>query len=564
MRKVSNIEIKELESLYKNNKIDKLEEETKKLLQFEKDNIILLNILGVVYLKKKYYNKAEQIFQNILDQNSKNSNALKNLGETYRKMNKAGYAIKYYELYLKDNPNDEEMLNNFASCCLKSKKYEVAIDSYKKLTKTKPQHEQYLTSLAFALLESLNYEEGMEILEKQLDNNINNIRAYNAYLFHQNYNPKINLNKISKYTEKFNKSYKKKKLNIIDYSYQKNKKEINLGFISPDFRKHPVGYAIKNIIKYLKSYNFNLFGYYNFTVEDDLTKKFKKEFDHFSNIVDFNEEQIINKIRSDRINILIDLAGHTTNNNLSIFYYNPAPVQISWLGYLPTTGLAQIQYKIGDPYIFSEKSKKNLSEKLINLPRIWSDFTVEERDKMSTTYSDEKSNEIIFGCFVTLKKINDDVIKLWSKVLKKFSNSKIYFKAPELHDVSIKKKLEKRFNNYEINSERLILEESSDYDSYLKSYLKVDISLDPFPWNGVTTSFESIWMGAPIFCLKGDSPYSRCSFSINKNLKMDDWIANDEDDYLIKLEKILSNKKELLLLKKNLRNHAIKNNLFNS
>ena len=129
----------------------------------------------------------------------------------------------------------------------------------------------------------------------------------------------------------------------------------------------------------------------------------------------------------------------------------------------------------------------------------------------------------------------------------------------------IEENLIKKFLKHGIKSDRLILERSSDYKSYLESYLKVHISLDPFPWNGVTTSFESIWMGVPVFCLKGESAaYSRCSYSINKNLKMDDWIAIDENDYLVKLEKILSNKKELLVIKKNLRENAIKNNLFNS
>ena len=199
------------------------------------------------------------------------------------------------------------------------------------------------------------------------------------------------------------------------------------------------------------------------------------------------------------------------------------------------------------------------------MPNVWSDFVVTQNVDISQLSFDEKNNQIIFGCFVTLRKINDDVIKLWSKVLKKFPNTKIYFKAPELNNISIEKDLKNKFLNHDIKSDRLILEKSSDYKTYLESYSKVHISLDPFPWNGVTTSFESIWMGVPVFCLKGSSlPYSRCSYSINKNLKMNDWIANDENDYLAKLERILLNKKELLFIKKNLRERAIKNNLFNS
>ena len=565
MSKIRNTEFKKLEDLYKLNKLSELEQETKKLLQIENDNIILLNILGVVYLKKKFFKEAEPIFKKILNKNSKDKNALKNLGETYRKINKFTNAIKHYELYLSINPNDNEVINNLASCYLKNKRYEQAIYYYKDLTKKNPHDQEYLTNLGLALIESLNFQEGMQILEQLLDKNINNKRALSGYLFNQNYSPQINFDKINNYIKKFNDTSKKNNLNTINFCYKKKPEKINVGFVSPDFRSHPVGYAFTNVIEHLKSYNFKLFGYYSFSLVDELTNKFKKDFDYFYNVTDLNDEQIINKIRSDGIHILIDLAGYTSNNRLSIFLSNPAPIQISMLGYLATTGIKTIKYKIGDSHIYPENTEKNFSEKILRLPNIWSDFVVSQNIDISKLSFDKDYDEIIFGCFVTLKKINDNVIKLWSKVLKKFPNTKIYFKAPELNNVLIEKNLKKKFFNYGIKSDRLILEKSSDYKTYLESYSKVHISLDPFPWNGVTTSFESIWMGAPVFCLKGgDLPYSRCSYSINKNLKMNDWIANDENDYLLKLENILSNKKELLLIKKNLRERAIKNNLFNS
>ena len=565
MKKISNIETKKLEDLYKLNKLDELEIETKKLLEIENNNIILLNILGVVYLKKNIFNKAELIFKKVLNQNFNDANALKNLGETYRKINKISHAIKYYELYLKINSNDNEIINNIALCYLKNKKFKLAINYFRELSKNNPQNQGYSTNLAVALIESLNFKEAMKILEDLLDKNINNGDALGRYLFNQNYNSQINLEKVNSYIEKFYQSYKKENLNIVNFCFKKTPEKINIGFVSPDFRSHPVGYALTNVIKYLKTYNFNLFAYYNFNIEDNLTNKFKKNFDYFHNITHLNDEQTINKIRSDGIHILIDLVGYTFRNRLSIFSYNPAPIQISWLGYLSTTGLKEIKYKIGDPYIYPKTIEKNFSEKILRLPHIWSDFVVRTNINQKESFLYNTNDPIIFGCFATLRKINDNVIELWSKVLKKFPNTKIYFKAPELHDISIEESLKNKFSHYKIKSDRLILEKSSDYKTYLESYLKVHISLDPFPWNGVTTSFESIWMGVPVFCLKGDNlAYSRCSYSINKNLKMDDWIAKDENDYLIKLEKILSNKKELLKIKKNLRENAMKNNLFNS
>ena len=565
MKKIDNSEIKKLEVLYKSNKLDELESKIKKLLKIENNNIILLNILGVVYLKKNFFRESEEIFIKILKKNSKDQNALKNLGETYRRLKKFSNAIKYYELYLKINPSDSEVINNLALSYLKNKKYEEAINHYRNLIKINPNDQEYLTNLATTLIESLNFEEGMQLLEKLLDKNISNRRALSSYLFNQNYNPKSDTNKINNYITQFNQSLLKNKLNIVDFCFKKNPQKINVGFVSPDFRSHPVGYALTNVIKYLKSYNFNLFAYYNFTLNDDLTNKFKKDFDFFHDITNLNDEQTINKIRSDGIHILIDLAGYTFNNRLSIFFDNPAPIQISMLGYLSSTGIKEIKYKIGDPYIYPETLEKNFSEKILRLPNIWSNFSVKEYTDKSDLSPNEISDQIIFGCFVTLRKINDDVIKLWSEVLKKFTNTKIFFKSPELNNTLIEENLIKKFLKHGIKSDRLILERSSDYKSYLESYLKVHISLDPFPWNGVTTSFESIWMGVPVFCLKGNNlPYSRCTYSINKNLGMDDWIAKDKNDYFNKLEKILSDKNKLLLIKKNLRENAIKSDLFNS
>lgn len=564
MKKIDSIEVKKLEKLYKLNKLNELEKETLKLLKIDNENTILLNIIGVVYLKKNLFQKAEKIFINILEKNLKNVNALKNLAETYRKTNNFNLAIKYYELYLNINNNDPDAINNIASCFLKKKNYKVSIEYYRELIKIDPTNEEYLTNLAFALIQSLNINDGIEILEKVLDKNIKNNRAYSGYLQNQNFNYKINFNKINNYIKKFNQSYEKEKLNIINFNYEKNPKKLNIGFISPDFREHPVGYCIRNVIKQLKLNNFNLYGYYNHKIKDSLTNEFEKDFDNFENIFGHSNEQIINKIRKDGIHILIDLAGHSINNNLEIFYYKPAPIQMSWLGSMNTTGIKEIDYKIIDENIFLKSIEKNYTEKLLTLPNIWTDYVVNKGENIESTIHQKEEDPVIFGSFVALRKINNEVIKLWSEVLNKFPTTKMHFIARELEDINVEKDLRNKFLRYGIDFSRLIMEKSTDHITYLKSYSKIHISLDPFPFNAVTTSFESIWMGVPVFCLEGDTALSRCVYSINKNLSMNEWIAKDRSDYIIKLGKIIYDKKKLILTKKNLRKNALKNDLFNS
>ena len=564
MQTIDNKKLKKLEVLYKLNKLDELEKETNKLLKIDNENIVLLNIIGVVYLKKNLFQKSEKIFIKILEKNLKNPNALKNLAETYRKTNNFSLAIKYYEIYLNIKTKDVEAINNIASCFLKKKEYYISIGYYRELIKIDPTNEEYLTNLAFALIQSLNITDGIEILEKVLDKNIKNYRAYSGYLQNQNFNCGIDFNKINSYIKKFSKNYERKKLNIVNFNYEKNPRKVNIGFISPDFRKHPVGYCIKSVIKQLKLHNVNSYGYYNYKTKDNLTTELEKDFDNFEIIFGYSNEQIINKIRKDGIHILIDLAGHTISNNLEIFYYKPAPIQMSWLGSMNTTGVEEIDYKIIDENIFSQSIKKHYTEKLLILPNIWTDYVVSDGENIDATIHQTEEDPITFGSFVALRKINNEVIKLWSEVLRKFPTTKIHFIASELEDFNVEKNLRNQFLSYGIGANRLILEKSKDHVAYLKSYSKVHISLDPFPFNAVTTSFESIWMGVPVFCLEGDTALSRCVYSINKNLNMNEWIAKDKSDYIYKLDKIISNKRKLILTKKKLRKHALENNLFNS
>ena len=343
MKKISNTDTKKLENLYKLNKIDELEQETKKLLAIDKNNAILLNILGVAYLKKKIFNKAEEIFKKILNHDSQDANALKNLGKTYKEINKIGYAIKYYEKYLAIKSNDSEIKNNLALCYIKNKKSKLALDLLKELIKKDSENQEYLINYSVALFESLSFNEAITILEKLLDKNLKNSNILSKYLFNQNYNADINFDKVNNYINKFYQSYNKENFKINSFCFNKKPEKINLGFVSPDFRSHPLGYAMINVIKNLKVHNFNLFAYYNFNIEDNLTNEFKKNFNYFKNISKLNDAQTVNEIRSDGIHILIDLAGYTLRNRLSIFLYNPAPIQISWLGYLPTTGIKEIK-----------------------------------------------------------------------------------------------------------------------------------------------------------------------------------------------------------------------------
>ena len=176
-----------------------------------------------------------------------------------------------------------------------------------------------------------------------------------------------------------------------------------------------------------------------------------------------------------------------------------------------------------------------------------------------------KNKFITFGSFNNLNKMNNSVIKLWSTLLKKIPKSKLFLKYRNLLDNDFyKNSIINKFNNCGINQDQLILEGSSPRKDLLKTYNKIDISLDPFPYSGGTTNFESIWMGVPILVLKGKKFISKCGESINHNLGMSDWIAKNDEDFISKAVSICSDYKKLSDLRANLRHKALNSPLFDT
>ena len=277
-----------------------------------------------------------------------------------------------------------------------------------------------------------------------------------------------------------------------------------------------------------------------------------------------NDLELTNLIRTDKINLLIDLSGHSANNRLPIFINKPAPIQLTWTGYLDTTGLEEIDYIIADPFVAEEKQEKLFAEEVWRLPDIWNSFSKPNYNIDVATLPAFKNGFITFGSFNNLNKINNSVIELWSELLKKIPKSKLLLKYRHLNIDYYKKSIINKFHNNGINQDQLILEKSSPREDLLKAYNKVDISLDPFPYSGGTTNFESIWMGVPILVLKGKKFISKCGESINQNLQMVDWIAENKKDFISKAIDITSDYKKLSDLRVKLRKKALNSPLFDT
>ena len=348
----------------------------------------------------------------------------------------------------------------------------------------------------------------------------------------------------------------------IQLSNKKNEK-IKLGILSADLKAgHSITFFLKTILLH---YNRDEIEIYLISNQKDPTTISTEISNLVFKTIDINQLDDLsafNKIRELNIDIMIDVMGYTSRNRIALFKNRIAKKQVIWMGYCNTTGLKNMDYIITDPNLIYDNEKELYAEQILYLPEIWNthcgfDF---ERQEISPPFI--RNNYITFGSFNNPAKINENVITCWSKILKNIKNSKLIIKCPnDKHQLTrIKKSLK----------EKLILDtvifhtSFDDKKNHLNLYKKIDIALDTFPYNGVTTSFEAIWMGVPVITMAGYNFNSRCGESINKNLGLEQLIAKDENDYVQKAINFANDKEKYINLRKCVFTDAMKSPLFDT
>jgi predicted O-linked N-acetylglucosamine transferase (SPINDLY family) len=523
------------------------------------------NLLKLLYDLKKY---DEAILQSkkCLKINSKSTGTLLLLGNLYNKLNQDKKSEKYFHEILKINSADSNAYYSLANLYKKKVDYEKAIDNYKFAIKFNKNYFAAYNNLGALYQEIGKFDLAILNFKSVIKINPSFSGAYQNYLFCLNFSKYFDLNLYLRLAQEFKQSLPKIDLGKIRQfpKIKKTDKKIRIGFVSGDYGNHPVSNYLLNTINHISDEKFKLIAYSNSNRMDEITLEFKKIFNVWRKINHLNDTEVINLVKKDSVDILFDLSGHTAKNRLSIFINKPAPVQVTWLGYNASTGLKEIDYIIGDPYVVPLSDQKYFTEKIFQLPNTFQCISINDDIKIDQSRYQDKKN-VTFGSFNNLSKINDNVIDIWSEILKRVENSKLFLKAKQLDNLKIVENIRKKFQKNGISTEKIITEgRSKTREEMLKKYNQIDIALDPFPYSGITTSLEANWMGVPLLTKKGNNFYSRTGVSINKNLGMDDWIANNDKDYISKAISKASDLKKLFQIKKELRNKFLKSPLSNA
>ena len=348
---------------------------------------------------------------------------------------------------------------------------------------------------------------------------------------------------------------------IVPLSYKKNEK-IKVGFLSADINgSHSINYFLKTVLENYDKKNFEIILFTNRLKNEKTAERITNLASKTIDVGKLDNLRAFNTIRKFNLDIMIDIMGYTSRNRIEFYKNRLAKKQVIWMGYCNTSGLENMDYIITDPNLIYENEKNLYSEKVIYLPEIWNchcgfDF---ERKENPAPFINNKY--FTFGSFNSFNKINPDVVNVWSNILKRVSKSKLVLKTS--HRNHALKRLKNLFEKNNVLESIQFIGRQEDLKDHLITYNDIDIALDTFPYNGVTTSFEAIWMGVPVLTMAGYNFNSRCGESINKNLKMEQLIAKDEDDYVDKAVNLSNNHNEYISLRKSIFTDSTESPLFN-
>jgi protein O-GlcNAc transferase len=311
-------------------------------------------------------------------------------------------------------------------------------------------------------------------------------------------------------------------------------RRLRIGYVSADFREHSVGFFMESLLAHHDPKQFEVFGYADLAKPDATSGRFQKLFHQWRNTTDISDQALAEMIRADKIDILIDLAGHTAGNRLLVFARKPAPIQMTYLGYPATTGLSTMDYRLTDIHADPPGMTEGYySEKLIRLPRSFLAYRPPKDAPGVSAAPVLKNGFITFGSFNNLAKMQQKTVDLWVRILQANPGSRLLIKNNGLTDPETREEFLRRFTSAGIEPSRIDLRpKSPTIQEHLKTYAEMDIALDTFPYNGTTTTCEAMWMGVPVVTLAGKTHASRVGLSLLTNMNLPALITETEDDYV--------------------------------
>lgn len=519
--------------------------------------------LAVLLRELGRYADSEICCRNALKITPNYVDAYNNLGLALDSQGRFDEAVTVFEQALKFDLNNISVLSNFS----------VTLNTLGQLTRAETYLEKALTiapqfinahiNLCVNYLAQGRVQDAEEICIKTLQIQPDNLDAQSNLLFSMNYSSRYSsvacLDKARAYGAAV---VDKIDMPFTAWQHNSNPTRLRIGLVSGDLRQHVVAYFLENFLQHVDSSIIELIAYSTTHQEDVVTARLKPYFSGWKSLAGLSDQAAAQLIHDDGLHILLDLSGHGSGNRLPIFAWKPAPIQVSWLGYFATTGLAVMDYFIADAVGVPESNQYQFVEKIKYLPDTRLCFTAPDADVAVSELPALTNQFITFGSFQNMAKVSDDVLDLWAAMLLAVPNSKLRWQYKSFGDATVVEDLTQRLAKRDIESNRFDLLGAVTREAYLAAHQEVDVILDTFPFNGGTTTCEALWMGVPTLTLAGDSLIARQGASLLSAAGLADWVVESRDEFVARGVKYASDISWLAKLRAGLREQVLASPLF--
>jgi protein O-GlcNAc transferase len=455
-----------------------------------------------------------------------------NLGNVLSDQSKLDEAIAAYQQAIALEPNNADALANMGNALRLQGKLDETIAAYRRAIAADPNHKLVYTNFGNALKDQGKLDEALAAFDRAMELNpddsaVHSNRVYTLH-FHPDFGP---AELLPEHLEWDRRHALPLRWSIAPHDNDRSPdRRLRIGYVSPDFRIHPVGRFMLPIFPAHDHTQFDIIGYSDCTKHDDLTEELRAHSTAWHDTERLSHEELANLIRRDRIDILVDLTMHMDHNRLLVFARKPAPVQATYLAYCSTTGLATMDYRITDPYLDPPgMDDRFYVERSIHLPRSYWCYPPNLYAEPVQPPPALATGQVTFACMNNFCKVNNSVLSLWANLLLEVPNSRLILHANEgAHRDTVRN----HFQSAGVDPARIEFLSMMWTLEYFRTYHRIDIALDPFPYAGGTTTCDALWMGVPVITFPGQTAVSRAGVSILTNIGRPQWIARTPQQYV--------------------------------
>lgn len=534
--------------------------------KLQPENPDVLGNYGRALRRRGHYKEAVEAYRKATELAPNRPGLFSALGAALAEAGDAPAALEAHEKALALAPDRADLRNNVAHVHRILGDHRKAEAAFREAVALDPNHGEYRLGLGRSLNAQGKIGEALDHYRVAQRAGVESTKFEIALMFYQNHvienDPRQAVVDARKYAAR-------RTAGVTPFTTWLTKPERNrplrLGWVSPDFKTHPVGRFLDAVMHEIDPARVEMYAYsQEHHPGDPIFQSIRRAIPRWCQVNEMTDEELAHRIRRDRIDVLVDLTGHTGNNRLGAFGYKPAPVAVTWLGYFATTGYDAIDYVLCNRWLVPESEEDQWVEKPWRLDDTHWCYTRPKADVAVVDTPAISEGRFTFGSYNNFEKINDATMQVWAACVHAVPGSRILLRS-SLESAEHNKRLRDGFAALGLAEDQIVVESAGKaYEEHLKSYGLLDIALDPFPYNGGTTTTEALYMGVPVLTLRGDRFVAHLAETNLQSAGLGDWVATDRDDFVAIAKRWAEDLPALNALRLGLRQRVLASRLFDA